>query len=221
VPRSFIRKRIVQSGLAALVLASGASVDAQVLPSDPLVFGDGRVTVSGGASLTVSCADSTPETCGNDAGFFNYSDYEHSTLRMLRLTVNASVRANRYLSVLTEVRSENRDHPVPYALYVRFKPWPKRAIDIQAGRIPPVFGAFPRRDYSSDNVLIGYPLAYQYLSSLRSDALPASADELLRMRGSGWTATRPATCLPSLSSLTRGLASDPVVNATAASSHSD
>ena len=30
------------------------------------------------------------------------------------------------------------------------------------------------------------PLAYQYLTTLRPDALPASADELLRKRGTGW-----------------------------------
>jgi hypothetical protein len=57
------------------------------------------------------------------------------------------------------------------------------------GRIPPTFGAFSRRSYEADNPLIGYPLAYQYLTSLRADALPADADELLQMRGRGWLAT--------------------------------
>ena len=52
--------------------------------------------------------------------------------------------------------------------------------------MPPTFGAFARRTYATDNPLIGYPLAYQYLTSLRPDALPANADELLRMRGRGW-----------------------------------
>ena len=50
----------------------------------------------------------------------------------------------------------------------------------RSGRVPPTFGAFARRTYATDNPLIGYPLAYQYLTSLRPDALPASADELLR-----------------------------------------
>src|SRR5437660_527842 len=60
------------------------------------------------------------------------------------------------------------------------------AFDIQLGRVPPTFGAFPRRAYSTDNPFIGYPLAYQYLTSLRADALPANADELLQMRARGW-----------------------------------
>ena len=44
----------------------------------------------------------------------------------------------------------------------------------------------PGATIRTDNLLIGYPLAYQYLTSLRPDALPANADELLRMRGRGW-----------------------------------
>src|SRR5262252_5230331 len=48
------------------------------------------------------------------------------------------------------------------------------------------FASFARRVYANDNPLIGYPLAYQYLTSLRPDALPWNADELLRMRGRGW-----------------------------------
>ena len=52
--------------------------------------------------------------------------------------------------------------------------------------MPPTFGAFTRRVYASENPLIGYPLAYQYLTSLRADALPLNANELLAMRGRGW-----------------------------------
>ena len=64
----------------------------------------------------------------------------------------------------------------------------RRRFDVQVGRVPPTFGAFPRRSYEADNPLIGYPLAYQYLTSLRADAVPGSADELLQMRGRGWLA---------------------------------
>jgi hypothetical protein len=57
--------------------------------------------------------------------------------------------------------------------------------------IPPVFGTFARRAYANDNFFIGYPLAYQYLTSLRPDALPAAADDLVRMRGRGWSPNYP------------------------------
>jgi hypothetical protein len=174
--------------LAILItVGRGVAARAQGLPSEPIVFGDGHVTVGADVSATASCAETAGTgSCGSDVGFFNYSDYEYSTLRMVRVDVNAVVRANRSLAVVADVRSENGDGPRPYALYVRLTPWAERAFDINAGRVPPTFGAFPRRTYASDNLLIGYPLAYQYLTSLRTDAIPANADDLLRMRGRGW-----------------------------------
>jgi hypothetical protein len=48
-----------------------------------------------------------------------------------------------------------------------------------------LFGAYSRRRYDSDNPLIGYPLPYQYPTSLRADAAPANVDELARYRGYG------------------------------------
>src|SRR6185295_3883213 len=76
-------------------------------------------------------------------------------------------------------------------LYLRVRPWKDRSFDVQAGMVPPVFGAFARRRYGSDNPLIGYPLAYQYLTSVRPDAAPATADDLLAMRGEGWWSRFP------------------------------
>jgi hypothetical protein len=168
------------AGLASLfMLCASLSAGAQTPPSEPLVLAGGLLTVSGNFSATVG-----PE----DPGFFNYTDYEDSVLRMLRVDLAASLRAGNHLSVLGELRSQNARTPQAYALYLRIRPWPERRFDIQVGRIPPTFGAFPRRSYESDNPLIGYPLAYQYLTSLRPDAVPAGADELLQMRGRGWLA---------------------------------
>lgn len=171
----------MESGRTALaiVLTVGLAgrAAAQTLPADPIVVAGGHVTISGDISASVAPAD---------PGFYNYTDYEHSALRMLRVDVSAMLNAGDHVAVLGEVRAENVDYPRPYALYVRVRPWTRRAFDIQVGRVPPTFGAFARRTYASDNPLIGYPLAYQYLTSLRPDSLPASADELLRMRGRGW-----------------------------------
>ncbi len=161
----------------ALTLCGALGARAQTLPSDPIVLADGRVTLGGDVSASVG---------PDDTGFFNYTDYEHSALRLLRLDLSASLKAGDHLAVLGELRSENAGRPRAYALYLRIRPWTARPFDIQVGRVPPTFGAFARRIYSADNPLIGYPLAYQYLTSLRPDALPANADELLRMRGRGW-----------------------------------
>ena len=158
-------------------LAVVAPAGAQGLRAEPISVAGGRVTVGG----DVSASFGSP-----DPGWFNYTDYEHFALRLLRIDVTAAVNAGDHVALLAELRSENLDSIEPYALYVRFRPWTTRHFDIQAGRVPPTFGAFARRTYASDNPLIGYPLAYQYLTSIRPDALPASADELLLKRGSGW-----------------------------------
>jgi hypothetical protein len=143
-----------------------------------------QVTVSGEATATIGARD--------DTAFFNYTDYEHNALRMFRVSLSGMWRPVSRIAFLTELRSEDAQRVIPYALYVRVRPWAGRAFDIQAGRIPPVFGAFGRRTYgASENPLIGYPLAYQYLTSLRSDAIPASADDLLDMRARGWQASYP------------------------------
>jgi hypothetical protein len=172
-----------------VLLAGGVSLPlgAQTLPSEPIALAGGRLTIGGDVSATFSCASgAAPGSCGDDGGFYNYTDYRHSALRMLRIDVNAALAAGEHVSVLGEVRSDNGEMPEPYALYLRLRPWADRNLDLQIGRIPPTFGAFARRMYPADNLLIGYPLAYQYLTSLRSDALPATEDELLRMRGRGW-----------------------------------
>ena len=62
---------------------------------------------------------------------------------MLRLAVMASVKAGDHVALLAEVRSENGGRPEPYGLYLRIRPWTARAFDIQIGRVPPTFGAFP------------------------------------------------------------------------------
>ena len=49
----------------------------------------------------------------------------------------------------------------------------------------------PARLPSSDNPFIGYPLAYQYLTSLRPDAVPATIADLLAMRARGWRVELP------------------------------
>jgi hypothetical protein len=165
---------LLACGMAA---AAATPAAAQVLPSEPVTFGGGRVVIAGDVAASLAPADT---------GFFNYGDYEHSTLRQIRIGVSGAVRANTRLSVLGELRVDNFETVTPFALYARVRPWPERRFDIQIGRIPPTFGAFTRHAYGHENPLIGYPLAYQYLTSLRRDAAPLSADELLRMRGRGW-----------------------------------
>src|SRR5262249_43677500 len=107
-------------------------------------------------------------------------------LRLIRVDLSAQVKAGPHFSLLGEIRTENGEKPLPYAFFLRIRPWISRDFDVQVGRVPPTFGAFTRRTYPTDNPLIGYPLAYQYLTTVRPDSVPASADELLRKRSLGW-----------------------------------
>jgi hypothetical protein len=156
----------------------------QMLPAGPIETGRGTVTIAGEVTATFGAED--------QLAYFNYTDYEHNALRMFRVSLSGMWRPKPRFAFLTEIRSEDVEPPIPYALYVRVRPWTGRKFDIQAGRIPPVFGAFARRSYgTTDNPLIGYPLAYQYLTSVRSDAVPANADDLLAMRARGWRVHYP------------------------------
>lgn len=165
----------------ALPLCSGAA-DAQILPEQPISLAGGHVVFGGEVTATIA-----PE----DPGFFNYTSYEFSALRNVRLGVSAEIKATERLQVLGEVRLDQGHVLQAYGLFVRVRPWPARRFDIQAGRIPPTFGAMSRSAYGSGNILIGQPLAYQYLASIRPDAVPATSDDLLRMRGRGWQSTFP------------------------------
>lgn len=122
--------------------------------------------------------------------FFNYTDYENSTLRQARIRLMLESRLPARVALLGEVRLEN-DHVNAPALFVRWQPWATRPLHVQAGRVPLTIGAFARRAYGSDNLLVGVPLVYQYLTSIRPDALPVTNDDLLRMRARGWLPSFP------------------------------
>jgi hypothetical protein len=124
-----------------------------------------------------------------DHGYFNTTDYSHSVMRMARLSLSLELRAGSRAALLVEGVSENLDQRV-HALYVRLQP--TGLLSLQAGLIPPVFGSFPRRAYGYDNVLISFPLPYQYLSTLRSDAVPLVPSDLLANRGRGWWVDYPS-----------------------------
>jgi hypothetical protein len=164
--------------MTALAVAGWTRPAAAQFPEGPFVAAQGRLTVAGELSATASPEDTNT--------FFNYTDYEHDALRTVRGRLLGEWRFASRLSLLGELRVENSDSLEAAALFLRWRPWTRHEFDVQVGRIPPVVGAFARRAYGRDNLVIGLPLAYQYLTSLRPDALPDTADNLLRMRARGW-----------------------------------
>ncbi len=148
---------------AAFVLLLGLAVPA--LGREPLRLGGAELRASGEASGSLA-----PE----DLGYFNELEYEQNALRLARVRLSTEASFGGRVAVLGEVRHANVAWPRVYALYLRLKPWRDGPLDVQIGRIPPVFGAYPRRSYAADTPLVGEPLGYQYLTSLRADAAPAT-----------------------------------------------
>ncbi len=163
---------------AALLFTAPRAGDA----GDPAWQQWGPLTLGGEIAASIA-----PE----DPAFFNDTGYESNPLRRASLSLSSSLALGRPAALLFEARTDNLETPRVYALYLRLKPWAARSFDAQIGLVPPVFGAFGRRPYGSGNPLIGYPLAYQYLTTMRSDAVPANADDLLRVRGFGWLVRYP------------------------------
>lgn len=176
VPRVRTIVALANAALVVCLAAPGARA------GEPLSLLGGRVRLGGEVSGTIA-----PE----DLGWFNYSDYGASSLRLFRVDLTAEARLASFASVLFDVRSDNLEAPSVYALYLRLRPWTGRELDLQAGLVPPVFGAFPRRRYAYDNPLPSLPLAYQYLTNLREDAVPSRSEELVAQRGRGWRVRYP------------------------------
>ena len=128
--------RPFSSLLVLSCLLGAARARAQPLPEGPVQAFDGRVTV--GAEVTATAGN------GDKVAFFNYTDYEHNALKLMRLGLSGVYRPAEWLALVGEVRSEDMEHPKPYAAYVRVRPWRTHAFDVQAGLIPPTFGAFGR-----------------------------------------------------------------------------
>ena len=169
--------------VSGLAFAAGPAIAGAQMPE----YGDG-----GGLGRHVSAGGEMTAILGrrDDVAFFNYSDYERNILRMARLRLFGEWRAASRLSAIGELRTENDDVMVA-ALYARWQPFTSHDLYVHAGRIPPVIGGFGRHAYGRDNIVVGQPLAYQYLTSLRPDAVPNTVEDLIRMRGRGWQPSFP------------------------------
>ncbi|MEI6669538.1 MAG: hypothetical protein WCP29_15415 [Acidobacteriota bacterium] len=183
---------IVVAACVALSCYGARDASGQSWPTEPVALLDGRLLLAADASLTYGTAD---------PGWFAYTDYATDALRRARAGLTLEVRAARWLAFLAEVRAESGSGVRPYAWYVRFTPDETGLVTVQAGRIPPVFGAYARRSYPQDNPLVGDPLLYQYLTTIRADSVPASTDDLARQRGRGWLVRYPVGNLGAYSGL--------------------
>ena len=185
------------------VLMPAAAARADFLPSRPIAFWNDRLVISGDATVTIGQPDH---------GYFNSLDYYHDALNLARFGLSIELKVNERIAVLGQVIDQialrsgssadawsdetpppiwdpfetNRHIVRPYALFVRVRPFLDKPITVQAGRIPPVFGAYVTQEYGAAQPLISLPLAYHYPTTLRPDAVVRSSAALARWRGGGW-----------------------------------
>src|SRR5262249_2724859 len=95
---------------------------AQMLPAGPIELGRGTVTIAGDVPATFGAKDQT--------AFFNFTDYENNALRMFRVSFSGMWRPTEQFAFVTEIRSEDLQRLIPYALYARVRPWKGRAFDV-------------------------------------------------------------------------------------------
>ena len=85
------------AALLLIVLMTAAPAAAQGWPDETLSLDGGKITLGGEITVTVS-----PE----DAGHFNYTDYERSALQLIRVGVAAAWRPVNAFSVVADLRAE-------------------------------------------------------------------------------------------------------------------
>jgi hypothetical protein len=182
MPSGACSRIVAAAALLAAAWPGARPAEAQPLPRSPVIAAGGRLAVGGEFTATYG---------SEDPGYFNYTDYETNGLRRVRARLSLAVSPFPGLTLLADGQAETGSGVEAYAYYARVQPWKDAPVWIQAGRVPPVFGTFARRAYPSANPLIGEPLVYQYLTSVRHDAFPETAQDIVRMRGRGWLARYP------------------------------
>lgn len=158
--------------------------------AQPRVLGAQDLSAHRLGALTVS-GEIAASLAPLDTAFFNDTGYDVYPLRMLFMSLSAELRLGGRASLMAEGVNENLLGPRVRGLYLRLRPLRGRGVDLQIGRIPPVFGSSSRRSYGSSNPLIGLPLGSQYLTTVRADAAAVNADGVLRARGRGWLVKYP------------------------------
>jgi hypothetical protein len=172
----------VCAAVAGVWLLAAGPARAQLLPAAPLTLGDGRLVVSGSVSASIAPPD--------DRAYYNLTGYSFDILRLVQVSLDASLRLGGRAEIVAGIDGQTPIDEWGWegylsSLHLAVRPWTGRPLTLRAGIVEPPFGAFLRRAYGSGNLLIGYPLAYHYSTTVRADAFPASTDDLLRRRGLG------------------------------------
>jgi hypothetical protein len=154
----------------------------QGLPQRPLTWLGGRLVVQANASVATATTEHNT--------YFNDGDYGQDTMGLVQFGLFSTLSLHERAVVVADLGASGEPdgsgwYLRPRSLVLRVRPFSEPALALSAGLLQPSFGTVGRRGYGRENLLIGRPLIYQYSSTLRADAVPVSADELLANRGLG------------------------------------
>ncbi|MGE0454783.1 MAG: hypothetical protein AB7O37_10250 [Vicinamibacteria bacterium] len=136
---------------------------------------------------------------GTDTGFTasnledgstNETNDGSSNLDAIWMRLYAKLSYGEKAELVVDLYSADARAPSIFGLYGRVEP--KRWLGVRVGMIPLVVGAWQERAYPHLQPLINQPLSAQYLTPVRTDGVPTSADELLSQRGLGGRTSYPA-----------------------------
>jgi len=149
------------------------------------------------AEFGVSAQGTFTYQTGDDEAFdlntMNRGDNPFSTFRFL-IASRAIINENTsfYLEVPVDANASSSvfiTYLRPFARLTKVggASW----LNLQAGRLPTVFGTFGERSNSTETELIGIPLLYFYHSAARGDIVPADNDYFFQpgVRGGGYLPT--------------------------------
>ena len=164
--QSFVRSLFLAAACAACFLATSVSgARAQ------------RASVSGLLDFALAPADTAVLLNRWNAGVTSFDPY--------RLRLFFDGQASDAVALHAQIFANDETDIFVYGAYATISPWSERDLHFEAGKIPWPIGTFGPRTYSNENPLMGSPLIYQYHTTVRSDQLATSVDELLSMSGQG------------------------------------
>ena len=117
----------------------------------------------------------------------NRNNYRDSSFDPIRARLFLDVPMTDQLAVFGQVLFDEASvFPArTYGLYAMASNFGVPDMSVEVGKIPMIFGTFAPRSYENKNPLVGYPLAYQYHTTLRADQVPMSPADLIEVRGRG------------------------------------
>ncbi len=141
-----------------------------------------EASVSGQATIT--------HAEGERGRQLNKANRDDTPFNTYRLLLNASLPLSEHAQL--EIQGLLDEGAFGSATNTFLRPWvsfhevaDRKWLNIQAGKLPLMFGTFAERIHQRSNPVIGVPLILNYHTNLRHNLIPVNGDSLVARRGRG------------------------------------